>query len=161
MSLWGSIVYIFHIVCCVCCMYSTWHTVMDTCTFTYYFILFCSIIQSMFQEFNKKSNSKQTRIPCQVVYRANVKKKNISGYTCNHSSLRIGNETLHSLEVAMGTPSAWPVSEAWNENTQCTWHWQVEAYDVSTWASAGIKGRLCHDGNAETLCELALSLLNL
>ncbi len=36
----GTIVYIFQIVFCVCCMYSTWHTVMDTCTFTYYFILF-------------------------------------------------------------------------------------------------------------------------
>ncbi len=34
----GTIVYIFQIVFCVCCMYSTWHTVMDTCTFTYYFI---------------------------------------------------------------------------------------------------------------------------
>ncbi len=56
----GTIVYIFQIVFCVCCMYSTWHTVMDTCTFTYYFILFCSIMQSMFQELNKKSNSKQT-----------------------------------------------------------------------------------------------------
>ncbi len=56
----GTIVYIFHIVLCVCCMYSTWHTVMDTCTFTYYFILFCSIMQSMFQELNKKSHSKQT-----------------------------------------------------------------------------------------------------
>ncbi len=39
----GTIVYIFEIVFCVCCMYSTWHTVMDTCTFTFYFILFCSI----------------------------------------------------------------------------------------------------------------------
>ncbi len=29
-----------------------------------------------------------------------------------------------------------------NKNTQCTWHWQVEAYDVSKWASAGIKVRL-------------------
>ncbi len=54
----GTIDYIFQIVFCVRCMYSTWHTVMDT--FTYYFILFCSIIQSMFQEFNTKSNSKQT-----------------------------------------------------------------------------------------------------
>ncbi len=54
----GTIVYIYQIVFCVCCMYSTWHTVMDNCTFTYYFILFCSIIQSMFQELNKKSNSK-------------------------------------------------------------------------------------------------------
>ncbi len=26
-----------------------------------------------------------------------------------------------------------------NKNTQCTLHWQVEAYDVSKWASAGIK----------------------
>ncbi len=34
-----TIVYIFQIVFCVCCMYSI-HTVMDTCTFTYYFILF-------------------------------------------------------------------------------------------------------------------------
>ncbi len=56
----GTIVYIFHIVFCVCCMYSTWDTVMDICTFAYYFILCCSIIQSMFQELNKKSNSKQT-----------------------------------------------------------------------------------------------------
>ncbi len=47
----GTIVYIFQIVFCVCCMYSTWHTVMDT--FIYYFNLFCSIIQSMFQELNK------------------------------------------------------------------------------------------------------------
>ncbi len=54
----GAIVYIYQIVFCVCCMYSTWHTVMDT--FTYYFILFCSIIQSVFQELNKKSNPKQT-----------------------------------------------------------------------------------------------------
>ncbi len=38
---------------------------------------------------------------------------NISGYTCKHGSLRIGNETLRPLEGAMGTPSAWPVSEAW------------------------------------------------
>ncbi len=37
----GTVVYIFQIVFCVCCMYSTWHTVMDTCTFTYFFILFC------------------------------------------------------------------------------------------------------------------------
>ncbi len=29
-----------------------------------------------------------------------------------------------------------------NEKTQCTWHWQVEAYDVSKWAYAGIKGHL-------------------
>ncbi len=56
----GTVVYIFQIVFCACCMYSTWRKVMDTCTFTYYFILFCSIIQSMFQELNKKSNSKQT-----------------------------------------------------------------------------------------------------
>ncbi len=48
----GAIVYIFHIVCCVCCVYSTWHTVIDT--FIHYFILFCSIIQSMFQELIKK-----------------------------------------------------------------------------------------------------------
>ncbi len=39
--------------------------------------------------------------------------ENVSGYICNHSSLRIGNETLCPLEGAMGTPSAWPVSEAW------------------------------------------------
>ncbi len=30
---------------------------------------------------------------------------NVSGYTCNHGSLRIGNETLRPLEGAMGTPS--------------------------------------------------------
>ncbi len=36
---------------CVCCMYSMAH-IMDT--FIYYFILFCSIIQSMFQELNTK-----------------------------------------------------------------------------------------------------------
>ncbi len=47
----GTIVYIFQDVFCVCCMYSTWH-IMDT--FIYYFILFCSIIQSMFQELNTK-----------------------------------------------------------------------------------------------------------
>ncbi len=29
-----------------------------------------------------------------------------------------------------------------NEKTQCTWHWQVEAYDLSKWVTAGIKGRL-------------------
>ncbi len=29
----------------------------------------------------------------------------VSGYACNHGSLRIGNETLHPLEGAMGTPS--------------------------------------------------------
>ncbi len=40
----GTIVYIFHIVFCVCCMYSTWHTVMDTCTFTFYFIMLCSVL---------------------------------------------------------------------------------------------------------------------
>ncbi len=38
--------------------------------------------------------------------------QNISGYTCNHGSLRIGNSTLRPLEGAMGTPSAGPVSEA-------------------------------------------------
>ncbi len=48
----GTIVYIFQIVFCVCCMYSRWHTVKDT--FINYFILFCSVIQSMFQELNKK-----------------------------------------------------------------------------------------------------------
>ncbi len=31
---------------------------------------------------------------------------NVSGYTCHHGSLRIGNETLRPLEGAMGTPSA-------------------------------------------------------
>ncbi len=39
-------------------------------------------------------------------------------------------------------PSVWPVSEAWMKKQQCTWHWQVEAYDVSKWATAGIKGPL-------------------
>ncbi len=34
--------------------------IMDTCTFTFYFILFCFIIKSIFQELNKKSYSKQT-----------------------------------------------------------------------------------------------------
>ncbi len=42
----------------------------------------------------------------------------------------------------MGTTSAWPVSEPWMKKTQCTWHWQVEAYDVRKLASVGIKGRL-------------------
>ncbi len=37
----------------------------------------------------------------------------VSGYVCNHSSLRIGNETLRPLEGAVGKPLAWPVSEAW------------------------------------------------
>ncbi len=32
--------------------------------------------------------------------------QNVSGYTCNHGTLRIGNETLRPLGVAMGTPSA-------------------------------------------------------
>ncbi len=36
----------------------------------------------------------------------------VSGYACNHGSLRIGNETLRPLEGARGTPSACPVSEA-------------------------------------------------
>ncbi len=31
---------------------------------------------------------------------------NVSGYTCNHGSLRIGNEMLRPLEGAMGTSSA-------------------------------------------------------
>ncbi len=52
----GTIVYIFQIVFCVCCMYSTWHTVMDTRT--YYFILFGFIILSMFQELNKVIQNK-------------------------------------------------------------------------------------------------------
>ncbi len=39
--------------------------------------------------------------------------ENVSGYVCNHSSLRIGNGTLRPLEGAMGMPSAWPVSDAW------------------------------------------------
>ncbi len=29
--------------------------------------------------------------------------ENVSGYACNHGSLRIGNETLRPLEGAMGT----------------------------------------------------------
>ncbi len=28
--------------------------------------------------------------------------KNVSGYVCNHGSLRVGNETLRPLGVAMG-----------------------------------------------------------
>ncbi len=44
----GTVVYIFQIVFCVCCKYSTWHTVKDTHSHTN---LFCSvIILSMFQE---------------------------------------------------------------------------------------------------------------
>ncbi len=40
--------------------------------------------------------------------------ENVSGYVCNHGSLRVGNETLRPLGVAMGgTSSAWPVSEAY------------------------------------------------
>ncbi len=42
---------------------------------------------------------------------------NVSGYICNHSSLRIGNEMLRPLGGAMGTPSAWLVSEAWIKHT--------------------------------------------
>ncbi len=40
--------------------------------------------------------------------------------------------------------NAFSVTGVWsmNEKTQCTWHWQVEAYDLSKWASAGIKGCL-------------------
>ncbi len=71
-----------------------------------------------------------------------VTMKNVSGYACNHGSLRIGNEILRPLEGAMGTPSAWPVSEAWMKKQQCIWHWQVEAYDVGKWVTAGIKEHL-------------------
>ncbi len=40
--------------------------------------------------------------------------------------------------------NAFSMTGVWSMNakTQCTWHWQVEAYDVSKWVSAGIKGRL-------------------
>ncbi len=31
-----------------------------------------------------------------------VEEENVSGYVCNHGSLRVGNETLRSLGVAMG-----------------------------------------------------------
>ncbi len=40
----GTIVYICQIVFCVCCMYSTWHTVMDT--FTYYTVKSVPLDQS-------------------------------------------------------------------------------------------------------------------
>ncbi len=50
---------------------------------------------------------------------------NVSGYVCNHSSLRIGNETLRPLEGAMGTPSVWPVSEAWLQTPN--------ALDIGRW----------------------------
>ncbi len=53
----GTIVYIFQIILCMLYVQYMAH-IMDT--FIYYFILFCSIIQSMFQELNTKSNSKQT-----------------------------------------------------------------------------------------------------
>ncbi len=32
----------------------------------------------------------------------NIMRENISGYICNHGSLRVGNETLRPLGVAMG-----------------------------------------------------------
>ncbi len=47
------------------------------------------------------------------------------------SSLPKETSTLRPLGVAMGTPSAWPVSWSMNTNTQCTWHWQVDACDAS------------------------------
>ncbi len=47
------------------------------------------------------------------------------------SSLPKGTSTLRPLGDAMGTPPAWPVTWSMIKNTQCTWHWQVDAYDAS------------------------------
>ncbi len=49
----------------------------------------------------------------------------------NGSSLPKGTSTLRPLGDAMGTPPAWPVTWSMIKNTQCTWHWQVDAYDAS------------------------------
>ncbi len=46
-------------------------------------------------------------------------------------SLPKGTSTLRPLGDAMGTPPAWPVTWSMIKNTQCTWHWQVDAYDAS------------------------------
>ncbi len=65
--------------------------------------------------------------------------QNVSGYTCNHGSLRIGNETLRPLEVTYG--NAFSVTGVWSMKWKRTMHLTL-AGDVSKWASAGIKGRL-------------------
>ncbi len=44
----GTVVYIFHIVFCVCCMYSTWHTVKVLAHS--HTNLFCSIIQLLLKQ---------------------------------------------------------------------------------------------------------------
>ncbi len=43
-------------------------------------------------------------------------KRNVSGYVCNHGSLRVGNETLRPLGVAMG--NAVSVTRVWSIHTK-------------------------------------------
>ncbi len=51
-----------------------------------------------------------------------------------------------------------------NEKTQRTWHWQVEAYDVSKWASVGIKGHLWNTSpsflSSGYICFWSVSIVN-
>ncbi len=65
--------------------------------------------------------------------------KNVSGYVCNHGSLRVGNETLRPLGVAMGERRQRdPCLKHTYKNTTC---WPATAYDVTTGANHSIKGR--------------------
>ncbi len=63
--------------------------------------------------------------------------------------------------------NAFSVTGVWSMNgsIQCTWHWQVEAYDVSKWASAGIKGRLWNMSSSffvfRGLCFWSVSIMKL
>ncbi len=43
-------------------------------------------------------------------------RENVSGYVCNHGSLRVGNETLRPLGVAMG--NAVSVTRVWSIHTK-------------------------------------------
>ncbi len=65
--------------------------------------------------------------------------RNVSGYVCNHGSLRVGNETLRPLGVAMGERRQRdPCLKHTYKNTTC---WPATAYDVTTGANHSIKGR--------------------
>ncbi len=46
----------------------------------------------------------------------NQKQVNVSGYVCNHGSLRVGNETLRPLGVAMGNVVS--VTRVWSIHTK-------------------------------------------
>ncbi len=62
--------------------------------------------------------------------------------------------------------NAFSVTGVWsmNEKTQRTWHWQVEAYDVSKWASVGIKGHLWNTSpsflSSGDICFWSVSIVN-